>query len=66
MSVTAVLPSLAPVAAVPVAPTPAAHGHAPNAIRLALGAPTSEQVESGLRTLAALLRTQEQDFNMTE
>jgi hypothetical protein len=42
-----------------------APGHAPNAVRLALGAPSSEQLESALRTLAGLL-TEKEDFDTTE
>jgi DNA-binding transcriptional MocR family regulator len=41
-------------------------GHAPNAVRLALAAPTMEQLESGLRTLAAMLHAKEDDFDSTE
>ena len=40
-------------------------GHAPNAVRLALGAPTTEQLDTGLRTLAGLLTARE-DFDTTE
>ena len=40
-------------------------GHAPNAVRLALGAPTTEQLDLGLRTLAGLLTARE-DFDTTE
>ena len=40
-------------------------GHAPNAVRLALGAPTTEQLDTGLRTLATLL-TAKEDFDTTE
>jgi len=43
-----------------------APGHAPNAVRLALGAPTLEQLDSGLRTLAAMLNAKEEDFDTTE
>lgn len=43
-----------------------APGHAPNAVRLALGAPTLEQLDSGLRTLSALLGAREEDFDSTE
>lgn len=43
-----------------------APGHAPNAVRLALGAPSYEQLDAGLRTLAAMLRTKEEDFDSTE
>lgn len=42
-----------------------APGHAPNAVRLALGAPSSEQLDSALRTLAGLL-TEKEDFDTTE
>src|SRR5215469_1506931 len=41
-------------------------GHAPNAVRLALAGPTMDQLDSGLRTLAAMLRAGEDDFNSTE
>jgi DNA-binding transcriptional MocR family regulator len=41
-------------------------GHAPNAVRLALAAPTIDQLEAGLRTLAALLNAREDDFDSTE
>ena len=41
-------------------------GHAPNAVRLALGAPTFEQVDAGLRTLSSMLRAKEEDFDATE
>ncbi|MEA2892778.1 MAG: hypothetical protein QOI05_3571 [Bradyrhizobium sp.] len=41
-------------------------GHAPNAVRLALAAPTMDQLESGLRTLAAMLNASEHDFDSTE
>ena len=43
-----------------------AHGHAPNAVRLALAPPSPEQLESGLRTLASLLGTKEEDLDSTE
>ena len=43
-----------------------APGHAPNAVRLALGAPTLEQLESALRTLSGILSTTEEDFDSTE
>lgn len=42
-----------------------APGHAPNAVRLALGAPSTEQLDSALRTLAGLL-TENEDFDTTE
>jgi DNA-binding transcriptional MocR family regulator len=41
-------------------------GHAPNAVRLALAAPTMDQLESGLRTLATMLNASEHDFDSTE
>jgi DNA-binding transcriptional MocR family regulator len=41
-------------------------GHAPNAVRLALGAPTMDQLDTGLRTLAAMLNASEDDFDSTE
>src|SRR5882757_6437953 len=42
-----------------------APGHAPNAVRLALGAPSFEQLETALRTLSGLLAARE-DFDTTE
>ncbi len=41
-------------------------GHAPNAVRLALGAPAMDQLDIGLRTLAALLHAKEDDLDSTE
>src|SRR5580704_1535567 len=41
-------------------------GHAPNAVRLALAAPTMDQLDDGLRTLAAMLAASEHDFDSTE
>jgi DNA-binding transcriptional MocR family regulator len=41
-------------------------GHAPNAVRLALGAPPMEQLEAGLKTLSGMLRANEEDFDSTE
>ena len=41
-------------------------GHAPNAVRLALAAPTMEQLDIGLSTLAAMLTAREDDFDATE
>jgi DNA-binding transcriptional MocR family regulator len=41
-------------------------GHAPNAVRLALAAPTMDQLGIGLRTLAAMLKAGEDDFDLTE
>jgi DNA-binding transcriptional MocR family regulator len=43
-----------------------APGHAPNAIRLALAAPTIEQLDVGLRTLSGMLNAKEEDFDSTE
>jgi len=40
-------------------------GHAPNAVRLALAAPTMDQLDVGLRT-AAMLHATEDDFDTTE
>jgi DNA-binding transcriptional MocR family regulator len=44
----------------------ATHGHAPNAIRLALAAPSIDQLETALRTLAGMLNATEEDFDSTE
>jgi DNA-binding transcriptional MocR family regulator len=41
-------------------------GHAPNAVRLALAAPTMDQLDTGLRTIAAMLNATEHDFESTE
>ncbi|MCC8940941.1 PLP-dependent aminotransferase family protein [Bradyrhizobium sp. Arg68] len=41
-------------------------GHAPNAVRLALAAPTMDQLGTGLSTLASLLHASEADFDSTE
>jgi DNA-binding transcriptional MocR family regulator len=41
-------------------------GHAPNAVRLALGAPAIEELEVGLRTLSGILSAREEDFDSTE
>jgi len=41
-------------------------GHAPNAVRLALGAPSMDQLDSGLHTLAAMLNAGEDDSDSTE
>src|SRR5262245_14064576 len=43
-----------------------APGHAPNAVRLALAAPAMDQLDTGLRTLAAMLNAREEDFDTTE
>ena len=42
------------------------HGHAPNAVRLALAAPSMDQLGAGLRMLAAMLSAKEEDFETTE
>jgi DNA-binding transcriptional MocR family regulator len=44
----------------------AAPGHAPNAVRLALGAPSIAQLEAGLQTLRGILNAREEDFDTTE
>ena len=44
----------------------ASPGHAPNAVRLALAAPPIDQLDAGLRTLAAMLSAREDDFDSTE
>ena len=41
-------------------------GHAPNAVRLALAAPSMDQLDIGLRTVAAMLNAREEDFDTTE
>jgi DNA-binding transcriptional MocR family regulator len=41
-------------------------GHAPNAVRLALASPPMDQLDTGLRTLAAMLNAREDDFDSTE
>jgi DNA-binding transcriptional MocR family regulator len=41
-------------------------GHAPNAVRLALAGPSKDQLDAGLRTLAAILNGREDDFDLTE
>ena len=41
-------------------------GHAPNAVRLALAAPTMDQLDTGLRMLAAMLNASGDDFDTTE
>ncbi|RDJ13930.1 PLP-dependent aminotransferase family protein [Rhizobium grahamii] len=41
-------------------------GYAPNAVRLALAAPTIEQLETGLRILAGLLRSTNHELEATE
>src|SRR5258706_3134819 len=41
-------------------------GHAPNAVRLALAGPTMDQLNTGLRMLAAMLTAAEEDFGSTE
>lgn len=44
----------------------AAPGHAPNAVRLALAAPTMDQLDAGLLTLSGILNAREEDFDSTE
>jgi DNA-binding transcriptional MocR family regulator len=41
-------------------------GHAPNAVRLALAQPPIEQLDLALRTLAGMLKAQEEDYDSTE
>ena len=41
-------------------------GHAPNAVRVALAAPTMDQLDIGLRTLTAMLNAREDDFDSSE
>ncbi len=41
-------------------------GYAPNAVRLALAAPTLDQLDAGLLTLVAMLNGSEADFDSTE
>ena len=41
-------------------------GHAPNAIRLALATPPMDQLDIGLRTLAAMLNEKQYDYDSTE
>jgi DNA-binding transcriptional MocR family regulator len=41
-------------------------GHAPNAVRLALAAPSIAQLDAALRTLAEILKGREEDFESTE
>ncbi|WP_457301001.1 aminotransferase-like domain-containing protein [Phyllobacterium sp. P5_D12] len=41
-------------------------GHAPNAVRLALAAPTMDQLDIGLSTLVTMLNAREDDFDSTE
>ncbi len=43
-----------------------AAGHAPNAVRLALGAPTMAQLDTGLQMLSGILNAHEEDFETTE
>jgi DNA-binding transcriptional MocR family regulator len=44
----------------------ASSGHAPNAVRIALAAPTLDQLDAGLRTLSAILHGREDDSDSTE
>jgi DNA-binding transcriptional MocR family regulator len=41
-------------------------GHAPNAVRLALAAPSIDRLDSGLSTLAAMLNARKDDLYSTE
>ncbi len=41
-------------------------GHAPNAVRLALAGPAMDQLDIGLRSLAAMLNAREDDLDSTE
>jgi DNA-binding transcriptional MocR family regulator len=41
-------------------------GHAPNAVRLALAAPSMDQLDTGLRTMAMMLNATEDDCDSTE
>jgi DNA-binding transcriptional MocR family regulator len=54
------------IALTPSTASAVAPGHAPNAVRLALAAPTMDQLDSGLTTLAAMLNAREDDFDSTE
>jgi DNA-binding transcriptional MocR family regulator len=54
------------IAVTPSTTFAAAPGHAPNAVRLALGAPTMVQLEAGLQTLAGILKSRAEDFDTTE
>src|SRR5260370_23573690 len=42
------------------------HGHAPNAVRLALASPSPEQLREALPRLAKLLGSSAEDFDVTE
>ncbi|WP_175965818.1 PLP-dependent aminotransferase family protein [Burkholderia sp. BCC0322] len=44
----------------------ASPGHAPNAVRLALAAPTMDELDAGLLTLSGILNSREEDFATTE
>ena len=54
------------IAVTPSTTFAAAPGHAPNAVRLALGAPSMVQLEAGLQTLAGILKSRAEDFDTTE
>jgi DNA-binding transcriptional MocR family regulator len=54
------------IALTPSATFAIAPGHAPNAVRLALGGPSLDQLDVGLRTLAGMLKASEDDFDSTE
>ncbi len=42
------------------------HGHAPNAVRLALGLPTLEELRAAMKTLARLLASHPDEVDLTE
>ncbi|MCA8271599.1 PLP-dependent aminotransferase family protein [Burkholderia sp. AU30280] len=44
----------------------ASPGHAPNAVRLALAAPSMDELDAGLLTLSGILNSREEDFATTE
>ena len=54
------------IALTPSSAFAATPGHAPNAVRLALAAPSMDQLDSGLTTLASMLKAREDDFDTTE
>ena len=54
------------IALTPSSAFAATPGHAPNAVRLALAAPAMDQLDSGLTTLASMLKAREDDFDTTE
>ena len=54
------------IALTPSSAFAATPGHAPYAVRLALAAPAMDQLDSGLTTLASMLKAREDDFDTTE